>query len=113
MLRTVVQACLHYRGTVVALACLLMAYGVMAARSARLDVLPEFAPPQVTIQTEAPGLAPEQVESLVTSPIEEALGGLGQLSALRSESIQGLSVVTAVFDAGTDVYRDRQLLAER
>jgi CzcA family heavy metal efflux pump len=67
----------------------------------------------VSIQTEAPGLAPDQVEALVTVPIEAALGGLGQLRALRSESIQGLSVVTAVFEAGTDVYRDRQLLAER
>jgi CzcA family heavy metal efflux pump len=113
MLRAVVQLALRFRGVVIALACLVLAYGVLVARDAKLDVFPEFVPPQVSVQTEAPGLAAEQVEMLVTTPVETAISGLGQLSALRSESIQGLSVVTVVFDEGTDLFHDRQLLAER
>ena len=113
MLRSLVHFCLRFRGVVIALACVVLVYGIDVARSAKLDVFPDFVPPQVVIQTEAPGLAAEQVELLVTTPIEAAVSGLGQLTALRSESIQGLSVVTVVFEEGTDVYRDRQLLAER
>src|SRR5262249_30907317 len=85
----------------------------LVARQAKLDVFPDFVQPQVTVQTEAPGLAAEQVEVLVTTPIENALGGLARLSALRSESIQGLSVVDVVFEEGTDIFRDRQPPAER
>ena len=65
------------------------------------------------IQTEAPGLSPEQVEALVTRPIEAALNGSNDLESLRSQSIQGLSVITAVFRNGTDIYRARQLVGER
>ena len=65
------------------------------------------------MQTEAPGLAPEQVETLVTRPVENALNGAGNLDSIRSESIQGLSVVTAVFKEGTDIYIARQMLSER
>jgi CzcA family heavy metal efflux pump len=113
MLRSLVHFCLRFRGIVIALACVVLVYGIEVARSAKLDVFPEFVPPQVVIQTESPGLAAEQVEMLVTTPVEAAVSGLGHLSALRSESIQGLSVVTVVFEEGTDVYHDRQLLAER
>ena len=113
MFRSLVHFCLRFRGVVIALACVVLGYGIEVARSAKLDVFPEFVPPQVVIQTEAPGLAAEQVEMLVTTPVEAAVSGLGQLTALRSESIQGLSVVTVVFEEGTDVYHDRQLLAER
>jgi len=113
MLRSIVQLCLQRRGVVIALACVVLAYGLQVTRGAKLDVFPDFVQPQVEVQTEAPGLTAEQVELLVTNPIESAIGGLGRLHALRSESIQGLSVVTVVFEEGTDVYRDRQLLAER
>ena len=65
-------------------------------REPRLDVFPEFAPPQVSIQTEAPGLSPEQVEILVTKPIEDAINGVEGIATVRSQSIQGLSVITAV-----------------
>jgi CzcA family heavy metal efflux pump len=113
MLRSLVHFCLRFRGVVIALACVALAYGIEAARGAKLDVFPDFVPPQVGIQTEAPGLAAEQVEMLVTTPVEAAVNGLGHLAALRSESIQGLSVVTVVFEEGTDVYHDRQMLAEK
>ena len=77
-------------------------YGLYIAGNAKLDVFPEFVQPQVTVQAEAPGLAPEQVEALVTRPIESVLNGAGNLESIRSESIQGLSVVDAVFKEGTD-----------
>ena len=113
MLQSIVQLSLRFRGIVVALACLLLAYGVFVAARSKLDVFPDFVPPQVTIQAEAPGLAPEQVEQLVTRPLESAINGLGDQESLRSESIQGLSVITIVFKEGTDILHARQLLAEK
>lgn len=113
MLSSIVQFSLRFRGVVLALACLLTGYGLFVASKAKLDVFPDFVPPQVTIQTEAPGLTPEQVETLVTLPIETAINGLGSLESLRSESIQGLSIVTAVFREDTEVFRARQMLAEK
>ncbi len=104
---------IRLRGIVAALALLLLAYGTDVLLGARYDVFPEFAPAQVGIQTEAPGLAPEQVETLVTQPIEDALNGAPGVQGLRSTSIQGLSVVSVVFDPASDLYRDRQLVAER
>ncbi|MDB6161004.1 MAG: CusA/CzcA family heavy metal efflux transporter [Gammaproteobacteria bacterium] len=103
----------RFRGVVVALACVLLGYGIYAVRQAKYDVFPEFAPPQVGIQTEAPGLAPEQVEVLITQPLENIINGVPGLATLRSGSIQGLSVITATFDPSTDIYRDRQLVSER
>jgi CzcA family heavy metal efflux pump len=112
LLARLVAASLRHRGVVLAAALAVGLYGAWTARHAELDVLPDFAPPLVVVQTEAPGLAPDQVETLVTTPIESALGGMVGLESLRSESIQGLSVVTAQFSEATDVYRARQLLAE-
>lgn len=113
VLAAIVGFSLRYKGVVIALAVLLTAYGFYAFSGAKYDVFPEFAPPQVTIQTEAPGLAPEQVEVLVTQPIENAVNGVVGVDALRSQSIQGLSVVTVTFDPKSDIYRDRQNLGER
>jgi CzcA family heavy metal efflux pump len=104
---------IRFRGIVAALACVLVAYGVYALGRAKYDVFPEFAPPQVSIQTEAVGLTPEQVEVLVTRPIENAISGVPGVRTLRSTSIQGLSVVTVFFDPSSDIYRDRQVVAER
>src|SRR5262249_37146875 len=92
---------------------LLVGYGVFVTAHAKLDVFPEFAPPQVVILTEAPGLSPEEVEALVTTPIESVVNGVGNLQAIRSQSIEGLSVITAIFHAGTDILRARQLVGER
>ena len=92
MLSAIVQFSLRFRGVVLTLASLVVGYGLYVADHAKLDVFPDFVPPQVTIQTEAPGLAPEQVEALVTLPLESSVNGLGSLEALRSESIQGLSI---------------------
>src|SRR6267378_5945344 len=112
MLQALVNFSLRFRGVVIVLACLLIGYGIYVASNAKLDVFPNFVQPQVVIQTECPGLAPEQVELLVTLPIESTVNGLGDMESLRSESIEGLSIITAVFKEGTDVFRARQMLAE-
>ena len=113
MLNAVVRTAIRLRGVTIALACVLAGYGLYALGQSRLDVFPEFAPPLAVIHTEAPGLSSEQVETLVTQPIENALGGTIGLSRLQSKSLPGLSVVTLVFDDGTDLYRARQLAAEQ
>ncbi len=113
MLRRLVEISLKSRGVVITLAAGLIGYGIYVAKTAKLDVFPDFVQPQVTVQAEAPGLAPEQVEALVTRPVESALNGAGDLDSVRSESIQGLSVVTAVFKEGTDIFIARQMIAER
>jgi CzcA family heavy metal efflux pump len=113
MLALLVRFSIRYSGIVVALALLLFAYGIYRLGNAGLDIFPEFAPKQVIIQTEAPGLAAEQVEVLVTQQIENSISGLIGLQTLRSQSIQGLSIVTATFNEHSDVYRNRQLVSER
>jgi CzcA family heavy metal efflux pump len=113
MLKAIVAFSVRFRGIVVAVACLAFLYGVYTAFHAKLGVFPEFAPPQVVIQTEAPGLASEQVETLVTQPVETVLLGMNDVASIRSQSIQGLSVITVIFHEGTDIFRDRQLVSER
>ena len=104
---------IRFRAIVVLLGFALLGYGAYSLLSARYDVFPEFAPPRVSIQTEAPGLSPEQVEVLVTRPIETELNGVPGIKLLMSNSIQGLSVVNVFFNAASDIYRDRQVVAER
>jgi len=113
MLRAIIEFSLRFRGIVIALACLAVLYELYATEHASLGVFPEFAPPQVTIQTETPGLSPEQVETLVTQRIENALIGTAGLESIRSSSIQGLSVVTVTFADGTEIYQARQMVGER
>ncbi len=108
-----VRFAIRFRGVVIALAVILLGYGAYTLQQAKYDVFPEFAPPQVSIQTEAPGLAAEQVEILVTQPLENSLNGALGVSTLRSSSIQGLSVIVAMFDPRSDIYRDRQVIAEQ
>ncbi len=98
---------------VLAFACVVMVYGVYVATHAKLDVFPDFVQPQAVVQTEAPGLSPEQVEALVTRPVEGAVSGVPFLESVRSQSIQGLSIVTVVFNEGTDILTARQMLAEQ
>ena len=113
MLNWLVSHSLKFRGIVIALACLVVAYGAFVASRTKLDVFPEFAPPMLVVQTEAPGLSPEQVEALVTRPLETALNGTPLLASIRSESIQGLSAITTTFDERADIYRVRQMAGER
>src|SRR5258708_2539427 len=112
MLPTLVHFSIRFRGVVIALACVLTGYGIYAAARAKYDVYPEFAPPLVVIQTEALGLSPEEVESLVTRPVENAVNGVASLESIRSQSIQALSVVTAVFNEHSDVFLPPQLVTE-
>lgn len=102
-----------FRGVVIALGVLLLGYGIYSLFAAKYDVFPEFAPPQVNIRTEAPGLTPEQVEMLVTTPIETQVNGVAGIKKLTSTSIQGLSMVNVFFDPASSIYRDRQVVAER
>ncbi len=113
MLSRLVGFSIEYRGVVIALACVVAAFGIYTTLNTRYDVYPEFSPPQVVVQTEATGLSPEDVEQLVTRPVEYALGGVPNLDSTWSQSIQGLSVVTVLFTEGTDIYRARQLVNER
>ena len=112
MVARLIRAALTHPPVVFVLAAALVAAGVWSAHRAPLDVFPEFAPPIVEVQTEAPGFAAEDVEALVTTPLERALGGMPGVAKLRSSSALGLSVVSAVFDYGTDPYRARQLVIE-
>lgn len=98
---------------VLSLAGLLIVIGVIAASRSPLDIFPEFAPPQVVIQTEALGLSAEEVEALVTIPLEYALNGTNGLTMLRSSSAPGISVITAIFVEGSDMLIDRMLVNER
>jgi len=113
MLNALVSFSLRFRGVVVALALALLGYGLYALTQAKYDVFPEFAPPVVGIQTEAPGLSSEQVELLVTQPLENAINGVAGIEFLRSNSIQGLSVIKVTFRTGSDIYLDRQVVNER
>lgn len=113
MLASLIRFSVQKAGVVLSLAVLLLVYGGYRLGQAGLDIFPEFSAPRVVIQTEAAGLTAEQTETLVTQRIEKHLAGLIGLDALRSESIQGLSVVTAIFQDGTDLYRNRQLAGER
>ena len=113
MISLVIRQCIRYPGVVVALALTLVIYGVYVLSRANLDVFPEFSPSQVVIQAEAPGLSAELVELQVTLPIEAALAGTSGVRIVRSQSIPGLSVVSVFFDEGTDVHRNRQVIAER
>ncbi|MDZ4077867.1 MULTISPECIES: efflux RND transporter permease subunit [Hydrocarboniphaga] len=113
MLSWIVSRSLSQSVLVVALACVLMVLGFRAADRMPLDVFPEFAPPLVEIQTEAPGLSTEEVESLITVPLETAVNGVPWLKTLRSKSVLGLSSVVLLFEPGTDVIRARQLVQER
>jgi len=113
MLTGLVRSAIRHRSVVLGLAVALVVVGADTLNRAPLDVFPEFAPPQVSIQTEAPGLSPEQVELQVTKPIEDAINGVQGIAAVRSQSIQGLSVVTAVLAERVDIHQARQALAER
>jgi len=113
MLAAIVRASLGHPRIVTALACLIALLGLAALLSARFDVFPDFAPPHVLVQTEAPGLDATQVEALVTRPLEDLLAGTENVKTVRSTSSQGLSAMQVVFDRTGDPYRQRQVVTER
>src|SRR5471032_978043 len=113
MLRAIVRASLAHPRIVTALSLLVAILGGYALINARLDVFPDFAPPHVLVQAEAPGLDATQVESLVTRPLEGLLAGAENVEAVRSTSSQGLSAIQVVFGRSGDPYRQRQVVTER
>jgi CzcA family heavy metal efflux pump len=113
LLNAIVRFSLRFRGTIIALATILIIFGLYTLTRAKYDVFPEFTPPLVFILTEASGLSPEQVEQLVTRPIENAVNDVEGIESLRSSSIQGVSVITVKFLSGINIYRARQMVAER
>ena len=105
---------MKFRLLILAAAIGILAVGIVQLRDTSLEVLPEFSPPYAEIQTEALGLSAEEVEQLITVPLEQdLLNGVEGVDVIRSESLPGLSSIVMVFEPGTDIYRGRQLIEER
>src|SRR5215210_1531925 len=114
MIRSIIGLSLRFWILIIGLAVGVMAVGITQLRGAPVDVLPEFTPPYVEVQTEALGLSAEEVEQLITVPMEaDLLNGIEGVNVIRSESVPGLSSVVMVFEPGTDLYQARQLVQER
>jgi CzcA family heavy metal efflux pump len=113
MMRRIVESSTNFRLLVVAIAAAMVVFGGWQLREASVDVLPEFEPPLVEVQTEALGLSAGEVENLITLNLEELLSGVSWLKSIRSQSVPGLSSILLVFEPGTDVMKARQMVQER
>ncbi|MGF6495307.1 cobalt-zinc-cadmium resistance protein CzcA [Luteibacter sp. 621] len=113
MLARLVELSLKYKVLVLIAFAAVAAFGYQAARTLPIDAFPDVTPVQVNVYTEAPGLAAEDVEQLLTTPVESALGGLPKVQEIRSVSLFGLSYVSVYFDDSMDIYFARQLVNER
>src|SRR6476469_8580922 len=114
MMRSIIGASMRLRFLIIVLAAVLMVFGAMQLRAMPVDVYPEFNPPMVEVQTEALGLSADEVESLITTPMEaDLLIGVAWLDQMYSESVTGLSRILLVFEPGTDPIRARQMVQER
>ena len=113
MIQSLIRGALNQRLVVVVLAVVMLAFGLNAARKLSVDAFPDVTNVQVQIATEAPGRSPEEVERLVTAPIEISMTGLPAMTEIRSLNKAGLSLITLVFTDQTDVYFARQLVMER
>jgi CzcA family heavy metal efflux pump len=113
MMRWIIGSSLRFRFLMAAAAVAMMFIGIAQLRNTPVDVFPEFAPPYVEIQTEGLGMSTEEIESLITIPLENALNSTPQLDVMRSKSVPGVSAITLIFKPGTDIMKARQLVQER
>src|SRR5574342_677976 len=113
MIRSIVGTSLKFRYIALAIAAAMMIYGIAQIPHMPVDAFPEFAPPRVEIQTPCLGLSADEVESLVTVPLEQAFNGLPGLDLMRSKSLPDLSSIELLFESGTDVLHARPWVQER
>jgi CzcA family heavy metal efflux pump len=114
MIRSIIRTSLRFRVLIIGIAVGVMAVGIVQLRNASVDILPEFTPPYVEVQTESLGLSAQEVEQLITVPLEaDLLNGVQGIDVIRSKSVSGLSDIVMVFDDQTNLYEARQLVQER